>query len=274
MNTTAKCLIAVAIIISALWVGNGSSVALELKPRSSTQTVDGQLLYIERWGDKGPRVVFEAGQGNDISTWSSIAKKIGSFAQVILYDRAGLGRSLPLSSRDSAITAEEVATRLRAVLKAERIEPPFILVGHSLGGLYVQMFARKYPRLVSGVVLLDSVSADAPSELTTLSTLEPGTTAFWEEHGVEKSNQQVRSSPPFPPVPLVVIAATDHGPFFREWEPTLLRLQEELRTMSPYGRLVVAKGSGHDVQRDRPELVISAVKEVIVQAGNLDRSRR
>jgi hypothetical protein len=61
---------------------------------------------------------------------------------------------------------------------------------------------------------------------------------------------------PFPDVPLEVIAATDHGPFYKEWEPTLMRLQQRLATLSPQSTFIVADGSGHDVQIDRPETVI------------------
>src|SRR5262249_53200784 len=164
------------------------------------------------------------------------------------------------------ITADEVANRLRSLLTAAEVHPPYILVGHSLGGLYMQMFARKYPKEVSGVVLLESSSTEAPSELKTRAKLTPGTAAYLEEEGVAESNLQVRNTGPFPDVPLSVIAATDHGPYFREWEPTLMRLQQQLVTLSPQGSLIVAQGSGHDVQLDRPEIVIEAVRRMAAAA--------
>ncbi|WP_046869505.1 hypothetical protein, partial [Microvirga massiliensis] len=58
-------------------------------------------------------------------------------------------------------------------------------------------------------------------------------------------------------VPLTVIAATDHGPFFREWEPTLMRLQQQLATLSPQATFIVAQGSGYDNQVDRPYFLMS-----------------
>jgi pimeloyl-ACP methyl ester carboxylesterase len=63
-----------------------------------------------------------------------------------------------------------------------------------------------------------------------------------------------------------VIAATDHGPFFKVWEPTLMRLQQQLATLSPQATLIVAQGSGHDVQIDRPQTVIDAVRRMAVAA--------
>jgi pimeloyl-ACP methyl ester carboxylesterase len=229
--------------------------------RDALLTVNGQKLHIETFVASGPTVVFEAGLGNDSTTWRLVAGPIATFARVVLYDRAGLGQSLPMMKK-SVVTADEVATNLHGLLTAADIRPPYILVGHSLGGLYVQMFARKYPKEVSGVVLLDSSSPDAPSELKTRARLEPGTAAYFEEEGIAESNRQVVNGGPFPDVPLTVIAATDHGPFFKEWEPTLMRLQRQLATLSPQASFIVAQGSGHDVQVDRPELVIDAVRRM------------
>ena len=234
--------------------------------REATVNVDGQNLHIETLGAAAPNVVFEAGLGNDSTTWKSVAGPIAEFAHVVMYDRAGLGRSLPMRKRDAPVTAIEVATALHALLAASDIRPPYILVGHSLGGLYVQMFARKYPREVAGVVLLDSSSVDAPDELKTRARLEPGTAAYLEEEGIPESNRQVKSGGPFPDVPLAVIAATDHGPFFRQWEPTLMRLQQQLATLSPRATLIVAQGSGHDVQLDRPATVVDAVRRMAASA--------
>jgi pimeloyl-ACP methyl ester carboxylesterase len=235
--------------------------------RDAILVVNGQNFHIETLGASGPIVVFEAGQGNGSTTWRLVAGPIATFAQAVLYDRPGLGQSLPMMQKDSAVTADEVATNLRALLAAADIRPPYILVGHSLGGLYVQMFARKYPMEVSGVVLLDSSSPEAPSELKTRAILAPGTAAYLEEEGIAESNRQVMSAGPFPDVPLTVIAATDHGPFFREWEPTLMRLQQQLATLSRQATFIVAQGSGHDIQVDRPETVVDAVRRMAGAAG-------
>ena len=222
--------------------------------------VNGQNLHLEVLGDTGPTVVFEAGLGNDSRTWASVAGPVAQFATVVLYDRAGLGKSLPMLDTSSPVTAEQVADNLHALLTGARLPSPYILVGHSLGGLYVQMFAKRYAKEVSGVVLLDSSSTDAPNELKTRARLEPGTAAYLEQEGIPESNRQVMDAGPFPDVPLTVIAATDHGPFFKEWEPTLMRLQQGLAALSAQSVVVVAQGSGHDVQVDRPAIVIDAVR--------------
>jgi pimeloyl-ACP methyl ester carboxylesterase len=239
-------------------------IVLASKPTASRDAilnVNGQNLHLETFGAFGPTVVFEAGLGTDAGTWQFVAGPIATFAQVVLYDRAGLGRSLPMI-KTSPVTADAAAASLHALLDAADIHPPYLLVGHSLGGLYVQMFARKYPKEVSGVILLDSSSPDAPTELKTRARLEPGTAAYLEEEGVSESNGQIKNGAPFPDVPLTVIAATDHGPFFKEWEPTLTRLQQQLATLSPQSAFIVAQGSGHDIQVDRPQTVIDAVRRM------------
>jgi len=198
----------VAPLLAAIFV----FLALVVAPAHDAFVVVGNdRLHVETSGESGPTVVFEAGLGKDSTIWKSIAGLIAAFARAMLYDRVGLGRSSQLRDIRVAITADEVASRLHALLAATDIHPPYILVGHSLGGLYMQMFARKYPKEVSGVVLLESSSAEAPSELTTQTELVPGTAAYLEE-GVAESNRQVRKAGPFPDVPLTVSPRPIMGP--------------------------------------------------------------
>ena len=229
---------------------------------AATFNVGGQPLHIEKRGARGPIVVFESGLGEDSSAWREVVGPVSEFAQAVVYDRAGLGRSQPLATPGQPIAARAVADRLGALLAQAGLHPPFLLVGHSLGGLYVQMFARLHPNEVAGMTLLNSSSVDAPPQLKTRAKLVPGSTDFLEEAGIAESNQQVRAAGPLPPIPLSVIAATDHGPYFRQWEPTLMQLQQGLARLSPRGELVVANGSGHDVATDRPALVIAEIKKL------------
>lgn len=260
----AKPLLAVALlaVTFALFMSQTASA------RDARIVVDGQTYHLDISGTAGPTIIFEAGLGTDSTTWKQIADPVGAFARMVLYDRAGLGRSSPVAASNAPITAADAAKSLHAVLAAAGVGPPYLLVGHSLGGLYMQMFARMYPTEVSGVVLVDSAATDAPAELKTLSRLEPGTVAYREEEGVAESNRQVAAVGPFPAVPLTVIAATDHGPHFRTWEPTLMRLQQQLATLSPRSRLVVAQGCGHDVQTDCPQVVIEAIQQMVKETNN------
>ena len=96
--------------------------------RDEILTVGGQNLHIEMFGESGPTVVFEAGLGNDTSTWRLVAAPVAKFARVVLYDRAGLGQSMPFDT-SAAITADLVATRLHNLLSAAGIHPPYVLSG-------------------------------------------------------------------------------------------------------------------------------------------------
>ena len=238
-------------------------IAARPVPHDEIVKVRGQNLHVQITGGGGPTVVFEAGLGNDTSTWRAVAGPVSRFARVVLYDRAGLGKSLPLAHPGVPVTADAVAASLHALLRKIGLRRPFILVGHSLGGLYMQMFARRYPWEVAGLILIDSASAEAPPQLKTRAKLEPGSAAYLEEQGVAASNKELRRAGPFPDVPLTVVAATDHGSYFKSWEPLLMRLQRRLAKLSPQGQLVVAHGSGHDIQADRPALVVSVVRSMV-----------
>lgn len=105
-------------------------------------------------GNNAPTVVLEAGWGADHLIWSLVRPQIETFASVFSYDRAGMGWSdfIP-TPRNS----ENIAQELHALLEKAEIPTPYILVGHSRGGLFVRHFAHCYPDKVAGMILVDSV---------------------------------------------------------------------------------------------------------------------
>jgi pimeloyl-ACP methyl ester carboxylesterase len=113
--------------------------------------VGGYKIHVSEAGT-GRVVVFESGLGEDISTWHDVLPKVAQFAHTFTYDRPGIGKS-DISPQSK--TLQEMTAKLHSLLKANKLHPPYILVGHSLGGLLVQMFAHSYPKEVSGLVLLD-----------------------------------------------------------------------------------------------------------------------
>ncbi|WP_162244875.1 alpha/beta fold hydrolase [Massilia sp. Leaf139] len=99
-------------------------------------------------------VVFEGGSRNTIDKWGTVLGQLGSEASVFAYNRPGYGDSEPATTpRDGRTIVEE----LRRVLRHKGLQPPYVLVGHSLGGLYMQLFARAYPDEVKGLVLVDAL---------------------------------------------------------------------------------------------------------------------
>lgn len=104
-------------------------------------------------GENSPTIVFESGLGTDKNTWNEVFKILAKGNKIFAYDRAGLGESSSSNTlRDSCTIAKE----LHETLTASNTKPPYILVGHSIGGLYQYVFSNLYPNDVAGLVLVDS----------------------------------------------------------------------------------------------------------------------
>jgi pimeloyl-ACP methyl ester carboxylesterase len=222
------------------------------------------LSYCRYAGD-GPPLVLLTGLGNTMRSWPpTFVHALNRFAGVVVYDRRGYGRSSTLPPEP--VTATAAAADLDALLAHLKFRQPVVLVGHSLGGLYAQFFARNYQKKVAAVVLLDASSPFEPIDnpmFHTRAKLSPGSTDDLENRGLDASVLQTRESPPFPRIPLIVVSATDHRSppdFEAEWQ----RIQAETATQSPLGRFVVAKGSGHDIQTDQPALVIDELHKLVL----------
>ena len=101
-----------------------------------------------------PVVVFENGANETVDTWDKVIAPIEPDVTIFAYDRPGYGKAEPTTRpRDGRTIVED----LRAALRRQGLQPPYVLVGHSLGGMYMQLFARAYPDEVQGLVLVDSM---------------------------------------------------------------------------------------------------------------------
>lgn len=126
--------------------------------------VQGHKMHIACLGDGSPTVVLDSGLGDTYISWRKVQPQIAKFARVCSYDRAGLGYSEPSSEpRTSRVIAEE----LHALLQAAGIAPPYILVGHSMGGYDVRLYASLYPKEVAGMVLVDASHPDQENRFPT-----------------------------------------------------------------------------------------------------------
>jgi pimeloyl-ACP methyl ester carboxylesterase len=114
---------------------------------------NGQWLYLCERGSGGSTIVFEAGIGATSLNWHALQQDLAGVARTVAYDRGGLGWSS--EGRWSERTPSNIARELHQMLQAARIAPPYLMVGHSFGGLVVRRFAAEYPDEVSGVVLVD-----------------------------------------------------------------------------------------------------------------------
>lgn len=114
--------------------------------------IGGIRLYADARGAGAPTVVFEAALGASSLSWTFVQPAVAAFARAWAYDRAGFGRS---EGGVMPRTAGRIADELRTLLERAAEHPPFLLVGHSFGGLVVRIFASRYPELTAGVVLVD-----------------------------------------------------------------------------------------------------------------------
>ena len=113
----------------------------------------GRRLNLYCLGEGKPTVIFEAGLGGDNSAWARVQPAIAAHTRACSYDRAGIGFSDPARRpSDSANIVDD----LHRLLNAAAIKPPYILVGHSLGGMHVRLYADTYLGEVAGMVLVDS----------------------------------------------------------------------------------------------------------------------
>jgi len=136
-------------------------------PPGQMVDVGGHRLHIHCTGAGSPTVVIDAGLGDWTTSWGTIQTEVAKATRVCTYDRAGLGWSDPGPlPRDSA----QFVSELHTLLQNANVPGPYILVGHSLGGLNVRVFAHKYPAEVAGLVLVDSMN---PNQVR-LSPSEPG----------------------------------------------------------------------------------------------------
>ncbi|WP_041934163.1 alpha/beta fold hydrolase [Gloeothece verrucosa] len=125
--------------------------------------VGGYKLHLNCVGQGSPTVIMDYGLGGLSPLWGLIEPQVAQWTQVCTYDRAGYGWSDP---SQFPRTSEQMVEELHRLLTQAEINPPYILVGHSLGGLNMRLFASLYPEQVAGLVLVDAVPANVYSRLS------------------------------------------------------------------------------------------------------------
>ena len=232
------------------------------------------LIGGQRGGEATPAVILEGGFGIGIASWSTVQREIAKFAQVVSYDRAGLGQSDPgPKPRD----AKQIATELHTALQKAGIKPPYVLVGHSLGGPLVRVFASMYPTEVAGLVLIDP--AQEAFHVWAKTNPPPG---FKEEEGkiakapqglrdeyaaVDAIYEQARAAKVPAGIPVTLLTAMQDDSMPAEPRRVFAEKQKEWIEKVPGGKRIVAEKSGHFIQAQEPALVVGAIRQVVEQAG-------
>ncbi|HKR59368.1 MAG TPA: alpha/beta hydrolase [Pyrinomonadaceae bacterium] len=180
------------LLVSVIAVGQQKDGMPTYSPPGKLLDVGGFRLHLNCTGKSGPAVVLIAGGGDFSFDWGLVQPDVSRFTRVCSYDRAGLAWSDP---GPTPRTMRQEASELHTLLKAARIKAPYVLVGHSVGGLIARVFAEQYADEVAGMVLVDSTHED-----TTL--MYQGKLVRVRE-GAKGSAvppaQTMRSSPPKPP---------------------------------------------------------------------------
>jgi pimeloyl-ACP methyl ester carboxylesterase len=122
-------------------------------PPGEMVNVNGHLMHINCLGEGGPTVILEAANLGMSAHWVRVQQQLAQSMRVCAYDRAGMGWS---EAGPEPRDAKQISSELHTLLKGADTEAPYVLVGHSYGGLYTRMYAARYPKQVAGVVLVDS----------------------------------------------------------------------------------------------------------------------
>jgi pimeloyl-ACP methyl ester carboxylesterase len=234
--------------------------------------VGGRAVEIELQGEGSPSVVFESGLGDDLSPWSEVASSIAKRTTCLAYSRAGYGQSAP--SKSARRDQQTVAAELDQLLESLKAPAPYILVGHSLGGVYVQAYAAAYPQKVAGLVLVDPTHPDqlararrdAPGDARLVGIIS----RFFSDP-MRAEFQAQNESTVFPkPVytgPVIVLAAQRKQMLssgkFQKLRGILLH---EIAAHYPQSELRSVDAS-HYIQREKPQTVVDAINTILDRSG-------
>jgi pimeloyl-ACP methyl ester carboxylesterase len=258
---------------------------------------EGRKMYLECQGTGSPTVVFVSGRSDRSDIWKGVSPAVAKFTRVCAYDRPGTvtitGDKVEASRSTSVpqpITPKDGVADLHALLTAAKVPGPFVLVGHSYGGLIVRLYASTYPSDVVGLVLIDTLTEFLYDALT------PKQQAIWirlnsnyspdldrvtvqERTDFLKTFEQMRGASPLRSMPAVVLT-TDQPYDFKSLiakgvlpSDTPLDLGSTVFQAHLTGQKILARSlhakqitnthAGHYIHTEQPKLVIDAIKEVV-----------
>lgn len=221
-----------------------------------------------------PTVIFLSGLGDSCEAWNVVQDRISHLTSTFSYDRASIGRSeTTLFPR----TCRDLVEELSELLLKVPLEPPYILVGHSFGGLVARLFSSLFSNLVIGIVLVDA--APEYKELAYEKILPPHllatNRAYLEDPmlNIEKidklrSYKEIVDHVQQSNIPLTILTRGLPECDNEEWPNQEIlhieqRLQAEFQRLSTQSKLKIAKNSRHDIHHDESEIVIEEIQLIL-----------
>lgn len=266
--------------------------------------VDGYQVRVQSAGlgtrkEGSPVVILEGGLSNSLEVWNRIFSQVAIVAPVLAYDRAGMGRS---EWDNKTPTPQHVTARLRRLLSKMEVEPPYVLVGYSLGGTFARYFAGYYPDDLAGIVYVDPgpiITQSLADELAPFDSVGAGREGheeYWSSFGaimesrspavkaeyramrdllaLDVKDRDLRDVPDVPVV--VLISAKPFPPFMkfsfdqeRHYKVDVrhrIRMLQGWALNSPKGTLVISNETTHAIPREDPGLIVWGVKRVLAAA--------
>jgi pimeloyl-ACP methyl ester carboxylesterase len=251
-----------------------------LPSRQKLQTRAGGLEYVVS-GSGPSTIVLLNGAGVTLDGWRALYPAIEEIGTVFAWNRFGVkGSDSPRLAQTGAV----VVASLREMLGYAGLKPPYVLVGHSLGGLYANLFARLYPQEAAAVLFLE---ATHPRDREVLQQHETQLTRAltklfslpqWlfkanlhsEIDSIAHTVAEIAAAGPFPAIPVAVLTGGASPP---QWlmSPAALQArrahQQDLARLSPKGEQVIAAKSGHFPQLTEPQLVLDVLRRLASQAA-------
>lgn len=247
-------------------------------------------------GSSSPTIVLDVGIGESYRDWLPLFEEIAQNNKVFCYDRAGYGES---EMGPFPRSCERIADELYVLLQKAQIKGPYVLLGHSLGAQTMQIFAHKYKKDVSGILLLDpppldwlsgkdypelaQMAENQTAEFRQMSELSKNsdndeqrgpadflfTLASEHEELFSSSYKYLNEVKSFEALPLKVIASGLPNPAFGDNAVSFQRFWNEqckkLAEKSTKGEYILADRSSHHIHRDNPEIIKNAINDLIAK---------
>lgn len=243
-----------------------------LKP--TIADVSGRAVEVVETGVGDATVVFESGLGNDWAPWDDVAREVAGRARVFAYSRPGYGGSDPSAAPR---TATRIVEDFRALLAARGFVPPYILVGHSFGGTYMEFFAKAHPEEVVGLVLVDSrhrdFTAACQSAGLTGCTIPDSAVGSLpqvqqdELHGFASVSAEIRAAGAFGLYPVRVLTSTSH-PWSEMVETLWQSMHRALAQEATHGEQIVFAGANHNLEIDQAHEVAEVILSLVPESKN------